>query len=61
MGTIKSSLYKVIGCSSPLVCELEMFFIEIEAMINCKPITYVYNDINEPSTLAPSHFLVGKR
>lgn len=59
--TIKSSLRKVIGRSSLSMCELETLFVEIEGMINCRPITYVYNDPNEPSPLTPSHFLVGKR
>ncbi|XP_035226631.1 uncharacterized protein LOC118198964, partial [Stegodyphus dumicola] len=31
------------------------------AIINSRPITYVYNDPSEPSPLTPAHFLIGKR
>ncbi|GBM89625.1 hypothetical protein AVEN_270736-1 [Araneus ventricosus] len=41
--------------------ELETVFSEIEAIINSRPIAYLYNEPSEPSPLTPSHFLVGKR
>ncbi|XP_071044571.1 uncharacterized protein [Parasteatoda tepidariorum] len=50
--TVKSSL---------TLKELETVFLEIEAMINSRPITYLYNEPSEPSPFTPSHFLVGKR
>lgn len=34
---------------------------EVEAMINSRPITFVYNDLKEPQPLTPAHFLIGKR
>ncbi|GFR24024.1 integrase catalytic domain-containing protein [Trichonephila clavata] len=57
--TIKTCLQKIIGCSSLSLNELETVFIEIEAMINSRPITYIYDDPSEPSPLTPAHFLIG--
>ncbi|XP_042900642.1 uncharacterized protein [Parasteatoda tepidariorum] len=59
--TVKTCLKKIIGKSSLTLKELETVFLEIEAMINSRPITYLYNEPSEPSPLTPSHFLVGKR
>ncbi|GFQ83533.1 integrase catalytic domain-containing protein [Trichonephila clavata] len=59
--TIKTCLRKIIGRSSLSLNELETVFIEIEAMINSRPITYIYDDPSEPSPLTPAHFLIGKR
>ncbi|GFQ75068.1 thioredoxin [Trichonephila clavata] len=58
--TIKTCLRKIIGHSSLSSNELETVFIEIEAMINSRPITYIYDDPSEPSPLTPAHFLIGK-
>lgn len=59
--TIKTSLRKIVGRSTLSLNELETVFIEIEAMINSRPITYVYDEPTEPSPLTPAHFLIGKR
>ncbi|GFQ69373.1 integrase catalytic domain-containing protein [Trichonephila clavata] len=56
--TIKTCLRKIIGRSSLSLNELETVFIEIEAMINSRPITYIYDDPSEPSPLTPAHFLI---
>ncbi|GFR20080.1 uncharacterized protein TNCT_203861 [Trichonephila clavata] len=41
---------------------LRIFFSRrVEAVINSRPLTYVYNDVNEPDPLTPSHFTVGSR
>ncbi|KAF8768276.1 hypothetical protein HNY73_021115 [Argiope bruennichi] len=59
--TIKTCLKKIIGKSSLSFKELETIFLEIEAIVNSRPITYLYNEPSEPSPLTPSHFLIGKR
>ncbi|XP_055944124.1 uncharacterized protein LOC129975174 [Argiope bruennichi] len=59
--TIKTCLKKIIGKSSLSFKELETIFLEIEAIVNSRPITYMYNEPSEPSPLTPSHFLIGKR
>lgn len=46
-----------------LVCytELETLLTEVEAVLNSRPLTYIFNDVNEPCPLSPSSFLVGRR
>ncbi|GFR20496.1 DUF5641 domain-containing protein [Trichonephila clavata] len=40
--------------------QIETFYGDsFEAVINSRPLTYVYNDVNEPDPLTPSHFTVG--
>jgi len=41
--------------------ELETILKEVEAMLNTRPLTYVYSDKAEPEPLTPSHFIIGKR
>ncbi|XP_035222580.1 uncharacterized protein LOC118195385 [Stegodyphus dumicola] len=41
--------------------ELETVLIEIEAILNSRPLTYVYSEVGEPEPLTPAHFLVGRR
>ncbi|XP_054717305.1 uncharacterized protein LOC129226700 [Uloborus diversus] len=58
---VKTSLRKSIGRSSLTLSELETLLVEVEAMINSRPLTYVYSEFEEPSPLTPAHFLIGKR
>ena len=41
--------------------ELKTILIEVEAVLNSRPLTYPYVDINDASSLIPSHFLCGHR
>ena len=41
--------------------ELNTILIEVEAVLNSRPLTYPYVDINDASPLSPSHFLCGYR
>ena len=41
--------------------ELNTILIEVEAVLNSRPLTYSYVDINDASPLTPSHFLCGHR
>ncbi|KFM63037.1 hypothetical protein X975_02648, partial [Stegodyphus mimosarum] len=59
--SVKTSLRKNIGKSSSTESELETLLLEIEAMINSRPLTYVFSDLEEPSALTPAHLLIGKR
>ncbi|XP_075531538.1 uncharacterized protein LOC142564428 [Dermacentor variabilis] len=59
--SVKASLKKVLGNSYCNFEELTTILTEIEAVINSRPLTYVYTEASEPEPLAPSHFLVGKR
>ena len=41
--------------------ELTTVVTEIEAVLNSRPLTYVYSDIEDGPPLTPSHFLCGHR
>ena len=41
--------------------QLETIIVEIEAMLNDRPLTYVSPDLSDPAPLTPSHLLYGRR
>ncbi|GFR16869.1 DUF5641 domain-containing protein [Trichonephila clavata] len=54
--SVKNCFKCVLGKTSLMYEELN---IEVEA--NSMSLTYIYNDVNEPDPLTPSHFTVGSR
>ena len=40
--------------------KLEAIIIEIEAMLNDRPLTYVSSDISDPEPLTPAHLIYGR-
>ena len=59
---VKRSLRKVVGKTTLRFDELNTLLIEIEAIINCRPLTFVYDDSEGISyALTPSHLLYGHR
>ena len=38
-----------------------MVILEVEAIINSRPLTYLYADIDDGTSLTPAHFLCGRR
>lgn len=58
---VKTSLKKVLGRSYLKFEELITVLTEVEAVLNSRPLTFVYSEVSEPSPLTPAHFLVGKR
>ena len=54
-------LKRVIGKAYLNMIELNTILIEVEAVLNSRPLTYPYVDINDASPLTPSHFLYGHR
>lgn len=59
--SVKVSLRKVLGKNSLNFEELATVLIEAEAVINSRPLTFVYTDVGEPEPLSPAHFLVGQK
>ena len=63
MQTIKRTLKKVIGRSCLSFKELNTLSVEVEGIVNARPLTYLYDDdldgIN--LTLTPSHLIIGCR
>lgn len=61
VGVVKQSLKKVLGTASLNFTEMATVLTQVEAVVNSRPITFVYNEPNEPSPLTPAHFLIGRR
>ena len=57
--SVKRCLKKVIGLAKLTYEELLTILIEVECVLNSRPLTYVYDDATEP--LTPSHLVLGKR
>ena len=59
--SVKNCLKKVIGLASLKLDELQTLLVEVECIINSRPITYVYDDTDGITyPLTPSHFLYGR-
>lgn len=59
--SVKTCLKKVMGRASLSFEEMTSLLAEAEATINSRPLTFVYNEPEEPQPLTPAHFLIGKR
>ena len=58
--TVKRSLRKTLRRNNASYDELMTILIEIEAVINCRPLCYLYSDEAE-EVLTPSHLILGRR
>ena len=56
----KSSIHKVLGGSAVTFTELTSLLYEVEAIMNSRPISYVYDDANEGQAVTPSLLICGK-
>ena len=61
VGMVKRCLKKILGKVSLKMMELITVLNKIEAILNSRPLTYPYSDINDGPPLMPSHFLCGYR
>ena len=61
IGLMKRSLKRTIGKNLLWLHELSTVIVEVEAVLNSRPITFTYSDIEEGSPLTPAHFLCSKR
>ena len=59
--SVKTPLKKILGNALLSYDELNTTLKEIEATINSRPLTYVYNNPNDAQPLSPSHFILGDR
>lgn len=57
--TVKTSLKVVLKERAPHPETLATLLLEIESLVNSRPITYVSCDPNYPEALTPNHFLIG--
>ncbi|GFW85048.1 integrase catalytic domain-containing protein [Trichonephila clavipes] len=59
--TVKLALRKTVGRATLFRDELETLLIEIEGVLNSRPLTYIFSEFNEPEPLTPSHMILGRR
>ena len=59
--SIKRPLKKVIGRTSLTYDQIQSLIVEIEGLLNARPLTYIYDDSESiSSTLSPSHLIYGR-
>ena len=61
IGLTKSTLKKVLGRTHASLTTLQTLVVEVEAVLNDRPLTYVSTDVNDSEPLTPSHLLSGRR
>ena len=59
--SVKMCLKKTLGKAMLGYEELQTLLVEVEAVVNSRPLTYVHTDHQDPSPLTPAHFLIGER
>lgn len=57
--SIKTHLRRVLGESAPTLEEMQTLLVQIEAIVNSRPLTSVNNDPDDLNILTPAHFLIG--
>jgi len=61
IGLTKTTLRKVLGKALVTLPVLQTVIVEIEVVLNDRPLTYVSADLRDPESLTPSHLLCGRR
>ncbi|GFY74031.1 integrase catalytic domain-containing protein [Trichonephila inaurata madagascariensis] len=56
--SVKESLLKILGKALLSFEKMRTILTEIEAVLNLRPLSYVYEENNEPRPLTPMHFLI---
>ena len=57
VGLVKRSLRKGFGLKKLTLDQFEVILAEIEAVINTRPLTYIYEEFQSGFSLTPAHFL----
>ena len=55
------TLKKVLGRTFATLSSLQTIIVEVEAMLNDRPLTYISSDMSDPEPLTPAHLLYGRR
>ena len=61
IGLTKNTLKKVLGRALITLSDLQTIIVEIEGILNNRPLTYISADIDDEEALTPSHLLNGRR
>ena len=59
IGVVKMSIKKVLRRALINLSELQTLIKEVQAVVNDRPITFVYHDVNDPEPLTPSKLMYG--
>ena len=57
--SVKAPLKKVLGLPSLFADELATVLTRIEAILNSRPLTFVYGSNRDPEPLSPADLLIG--
>ena len=60
IGLTKSTLKKILGCTHAMLESLQTILVEVEAVLNNRPLTYVSPDVKDMDPITPSHLLNGR-
>ena len=61
MGLTKQAVKRTLGRTFVTLQTLETVVVEIEGMLNNRPLTYMSSDISDPEPLTPAHLIYGRR
>ena len=61
IGSVKQALRKSIGKKNLTLVELETCLVEVEMVLNSRPLTFVGDNLDDGEVLTPSHFLIGRK
>ena len=61
VGLTKQAVKKTLGRTFVTLQTLETVVVEIEGMLNDRPLIYVSSDISDPEPLTPAHLIYGRR
>ena len=61
IGLTKLTLKKVLGRAFTTLNSLQTIIVEIEAILNDRPLTCVPTDISDPDPITPAHLLYGRK
>ena len=61
MGSVKQALRKSVGKRNLTLIELETNLLEIEMVLNSRPLTFVGDALEDGKVLTPAHFLIGRQ
>ena len=61
IGLTKLSLKKVLGRTFATLSTIQTIIVEIEGILNDRPLTYISSDVKDPEPLTPAHLLYSRR
>ena len=61
IGLTKASIKNTLGRAHITLLTLQMIVVEVEVLLNNRPLTYISDDISDPEPLTPAHLLHGQR